>query len=124
MYSIYGRLLRADIIKVWKIYNEDLDPDLQKLFERALHPATRGHQLKLAVPRCRKEIYNRFLSVRCVNLWNQLPSEAVESQSLGAFKRHLDSLLSESFYSTVDSVRSRSQNGAINPEGNQLSSRL
>ena len=102
LYSIYGRLLRADLIKIWKIFRGNLDPDLQGLFDRANHPATRGHNLKLAVPRHRTELAKRFLSKRCVSIWNQIPAAAIESETVEGFKRYLDTSLADKFYDTVD----------------------
>ena len=102
LYSIYGRLLRADLIKIWKIFRGNLDPDLQGLFDRANHPATRGHSLKLAVPRHQTGMAGKFLSKRCVSIWNQIPAAAIESETVEGFKRYLDTSLADKFYDTVD----------------------
>ena len=102
LYSIYGRLLRADLIKIWKVYRGNLDPELQGLFDRSSHPATRGHSLKLAVPRCRTDMAKRFLSARCVRIWNQIPNAAIESETVEGFKRYLDTSLADKFYATAD----------------------
>ena len=102
LYSIYGRLLRADLIKIWKVYRGNLDPELQGLFDRATHPATRGHSLKLAVPRSRTDMAKRFLSARCVRIWNQIPDTAIQSETVQGFKRYLDNSLGHKFYEIVD----------------------
>ena len=102
MYSIYGRLLRADLIKIWKVYRGNLDPDLQGLFDRASHPATRGHSLKLAVPRYRTDMARRSLSARCVRIWNQIPDTAIQSETVQGFKSYLDNSLAHKFYAVVD----------------------
>ena len=102
LYSVYGRLLRADIMKIWKVFKGDLDPELQGLFDRAIHPATRGHSLKLSVPSSRLDVGKKFLSSRCVHIWNRLPNVAIESESIDVFKKHLDSILADKFYSTIE----------------------
>ena len=101
LYSVYGRLLRADLIKLWKIFHGFLDEELIEILERNSHPVTRGHRFKLSIPRCRTEIRRRFFSVRCVTLWNGLPDQAVELDTCNKFKGYLDLCLSDKFYGTL-----------------------
>lgn len=98
LFSIKGRLLRADLIKVWKIFHPEVDVELSTILERQFHGATRGHQLKLSVPACRSELRRRFFSVRVVPLWNNLPASVAEASSIGTFKSRLDELLGEVFF--------------------------
>ena len=98
LYFICGRLLRGDLIKIWKAFHADNDVGLSQIFERQSHNATRGHRFKLSVPRCRLEIRRRFLSTRCVISWNALPAEIVESTSIDAFKSLLDIYFSDRFF--------------------------
>ena len=56
LYSVYGRFLRADLIKVWKAFHCDVDLGVSDLFERANYSATRGHRYKLSVPICHSDI--------------------------------------------------------------------
>ena len=102
LFSIYGRSLRADLIKLWKVFNSEVDVGLIDLFERNFHSTTRGHSCKISIPICRGELRRRFWSVRCVNVWNGLPEEVVEASSLGGFKRLLDVHMGVQFYDTVD----------------------
>ena len=102
LYSIYGRYLRADLIKVWKIFHAPNDIGLSHMFERSPNLNTRGHRFKLVLPLCRTEIKRRFLNVRCVKAWNSLPGDAVESCSVESFKRYLDVLLEDRFFGTID----------------------
>ena len=102
LYSIFGRLLRMDLIKIWKVFKGGLVQELQGLFELPIHPATRGHAFKLSVPRHRLDIRGRFFAVRCVRLWNTLPSYIVESRTPEEFKSCLDTHLSFRFYDTFD----------------------
>ena len=97
LYSIQGRLLRADIIKVWKIFHPEVDIGLDRIFDRRSHGATRGHSLKLAVPRSRSETKRRFLNSRVVTVWNGLPAEVVSASTLASFKGRLDGHMSGEF---------------------------
>ena len=101
LYSIYGRMFRADLIKIWKAFHADVDVGLHTIFERQIHRSTRGHQFKLSVPRCRSEIRRRFLNVRCVKAWNDLPEHVVEVDSVNVFKGHLDRDYSDMFFQLV-----------------------
>ena len=98
LYSIYGRLLRKDLIKVWCCFHLDSSSELQSVFELAAYDRTRGHSLKLSIPVCRTELRRRFLSVRCVKTWNSLPSSVVESESIHSFKTKLGSFLGERLF--------------------------
>ena len=98
LFSIKGRLLRADLIKVWKIFHSEVDVGLMTILERQFHGATRGHQLKLSVPVCRSELRRRFFGVRVVPLWNSLPAPVAEASSIGSFKSRLDGLLGDIFF--------------------------
>ena len=98
IYSIKGRLLRADLIKVWKIFHPVVDVGLMSVFEREFHGATRGHRMKISIPLCRNDVRRRFFNVRVANLWNSLPSEVVEADSISTFKSGLDRVLGDRFY--------------------------
>ena len=100
LYSIYGRFLRQDIIKVYKILNGNND-SLKAMFERSGVDRTRGHRFKLVLPRCRSELFRRSFFVRSVGHWNKLPNALVESDSLFSFKRGLDLHLGERLYSFI-----------------------
>ena len=93
LFSVRGRLLRIDLIKVWKCFHAEVDLGLVELFERARFGRTRGHRYKLSIPVCRSEIRRRSFGVRCVTTWNSLPVSLVEVTSVDAFKRGLDSFL-------------------------------
>ena len=67
LYSIAGRMLRADIVKVWKVLRGVCCEGLRDLFDFRVHSATRGHEYKLAVPRCRSELKRRFSL--CLHFW-------------------------------------------------------
>ena len=98
LFSVCGRLLRADLIKVFKIFHSGVDLGLRSMFEMQSHESTRGHRFKLSVPRCRGELRRRFFSVRVVTTWNSLPPHVVEAESVDSFKRKLERHMPEAFY--------------------------
>ena len=101
LHSVYGRLLRGDLIKVWQAFHPSADIGLDRLLDVQSHAATRSNGYKLAIPRCRTELRRRFWSVRCVNRWNSLPAEVVQAETVESFKRGLDRHVGDLFYSTV-----------------------
>ena len=95
LYSIKGRLMRMDLIKVWKAFNAEIDVGLSGVFERARYERTRGHSYKLIVPTCRGELKRRMFAVRTVRMWNALPAGVVESSTLDSFKKGMDEFLGD-----------------------------
>ena len=102
LFSVHGRLLRGDLIKIWQVFHPCVDLGLGNLFDLQSHAATRSNGFKLAIPRCRSEIRRRFWSVRCVLHWNSLPADVVQASNLETFKRRLDTHMGDLFYRTVD----------------------
>ena len=99
LFSVRGRLLRQDLIRLWKAFNSEVDVGLSGIFERAAEVNTRGHRWKLSVPVCHTEIRRRSLAARCVRLWNGLPSRVVEAESVGIFKKRLGEQLGGDLFS-------------------------
>ena len=102
LFSICGRLLRGDLIKLWQAFHPGVEVGLRGLLDVQAHTATRSNGFKLAIPRCRTDLRRRFWSVRCVQHWNALPAEVVQATSLDSFKRRLDAQVGDLFYKTVD----------------------
>ena len=98
LYSIQGRLLRTDLIKVWKSFCPIVEVGMLNIFERQFHTATRGHRLKLSMPSCRSETLRRFLSVRIIREWNCLPANVVEARTIDSFKNRLDACMGQRFF--------------------------
>ena len=88
LFSIQGRLLRADLIQYWKIFHGKSSITPHSMFAQP-QTDTRGHPLKIMVSRANTDIRQRFFSQRCVKLWNSLPAEVVTAQDLQSFKRGL-----------------------------------
>lgn len=92
LFSVKGRLWRADMIYCWKLF-QGLSPlTLEHFFAPSPNVGTRGHPHKLFVPHSSTEARRRFFSHRIIADWNALPRCVVESSSLGMFKNRLASL--------------------------------
>ena len=94
LFSVWGRLLRADLILTWKI-THDLIPSLSNILVPSNNVHTRGHPYKLAVRRTQMEPRRRFFANRVVTTWNNLPFEVVTSSSLPIFKSRLHKALGD-----------------------------
>ena len=89
LYSVKGRLGRADLIKCWKIFHGKSAIGPQDIFNLAPRVGTRGHSLKLSPRHVNLECRKRFFSERCVHNWNALPSCIVDCTNLDTFKKYL-----------------------------------
>ena len=67
MYSVEGRLLRADLIKIFHGLSQINPTDL---FTLAPPTGTSGHCFKILIPYSRCDARHRFFSVRVVRSWN------------------------------------------------------
>ena len=102
LFSIQGRLLRADLIYYWKILTGRCSIPSDTIFQLAPPCGTRGHPLKLMVPRCNTDVRKRCFAVRCINEWNMLPYAVVMSTSLHTFKKNLVAHLGDKLYVYAD----------------------
>ena len=98
LFSVSGRLLRADLIKIWKVFHCRIDVGLPSLLARSTNHVTRGHRFKLVVRRANTDVLRRSWSFRCVNAWNSLPAVVVECGSIATFKRLLTLELGERLF--------------------------
>ena len=89
LFSLYYRRDRGDLITTYRILRGDFGPELLSWF-KVDSSERRGHRFKLVKPRYDNLHKDIKLSVRVVNLWNKLPSEVVNANSVDAFKRLLD----------------------------------
>ena len=102
LYSVQGRLLRADIIQYWKIFNGHSCISPNDLFQRPPHTRTRGHCHKVFLPVIATDTRKRFFSIRCISLWNALPVDAVCAPNVNQLKRVLDVCISDQLYNYLD----------------------
>ena len=98
LYSVHGRLLRADLIQYWKIFNGKscIVPD--DLFVRPPQTRTRGHRHRIFPTVINTDVRKRFFSVRCIAVWNSLPDNVVCAPTLTSFKKFLGVCLHDSLY--------------------------
>ena len=98
LFSVKGRLLRADLIYCWKLFNGKCSLSVEDLFQLSTHTHTRGHCHKIFAQFARTDVRRRFFSVRCVPLWNSLPADVVCAPDLSTFKRMLTTCLRDQLY--------------------------
>ena len=98
LYSVQGRLLRADLIQYWKILNNKSCIRHDQLFTTSNFTRTRGHSLKLFHPHVTTDIRKRAFSVRCIQLWNRLPQETVSAVNLASFKQQLSTHIHDELF--------------------------
>ena len=92
LYPLEFRRMRGDLTETCKIMKGIDKIEAGKLFPLAGETRTR-HSLKIRGCRFRTELRRNFFTQRVVNLWNSLPSEAVEATSLNVFKARIDKSL-------------------------------
>ena len=84
------RRMRGDLKETYKIMKGIDKIEAGRLFPLAGETRTRRHSLKI---RFRTELRRNFFTQKVVNLWNPLPSEAVEATLLNVFKARIDKFL-------------------------------
>ena len=89
LFSLQGRMLRSDLILVYKILHNLCSIDVDEIFTFAVSNVTRGHPYKLFKPRSNTEQRKRFFSDRVVNTWNSLSYATVMANSVDGFKASL-----------------------------------
>ena len=72
--SIFGRLVRADLIKCWKIFHSEVDTGLLDGFTVAVDRRSCDHSFKIVVQRCVLEMRRRCFHVRVIQ-WRNSSSE-------------------------------------------------
>ena len=98
LFSVKGRLLRADLIKCWKIFHGASAIQPADLWVTNNESRTRGHRYKIKVTRNQVDARARFFSCRIVQDWNSLPDGVVGSNSLSEFKGLLAQTLGQRLY--------------------------
>ena len=91
--SLETRRFRADLIETFKILKGLEGLRAENFFTLSTSTRTRGHDLKLLKVRPRLDLRKYSFSSRVVNEWNALSPAAVESESVNAFKGHVDKYL-------------------------------
>ena len=102
LFSVKGRLLRADLIQCWKIFHGVSCIDVSDIFLLTPRRGTRGHCYKIFTPTVQTDVRKRFFNVRCVSVWNSLPQYVVSASSLSSFKKLLENSLGDVLFEYVD----------------------
>lgn len=87
--SLELRRQRQDLVMLYKIANHIIDIEFDSMFEWATGLQTRGHSLRIQIPRCRLNIRKSFFACRVVPFWNALPDYLVNATSVVVFKRKI-----------------------------------
>ena len=98
LFSMQGRLLRADLIYVWRIFNDKCAVKPEDLFQSSLGQSSRCHSFKLQVNRTRLDVRKRFFSNRVIQEWNSLGADTVQATSIEKFKSLLHRDLGQKLY--------------------------
>ena len=88
MFSLEKRRRRGDLIETFKIIKGI--NNVRKLWDVKTNDRTRGHELKLVKTRSRLLLRQSFFTLRTVNDWNSLDNEVSTIDSIGGFKRFID----------------------------------
>ena len=72
--------------QVHKILHSSTDTCQSKVFELSTTISTRGYNFKFKKLRCRLNCSKHFFSNRVIGVWNSLPSEIVNSDTVNTFK--------------------------------------
>jgi len=83
------RILRADLIEVYKILRGFEGTDEVKFFQRGVG-CTRGHDWKLFKKRVNLDAGKFSFGNRVCDEWNKLPMWVVNVESMNDFKGNLD----------------------------------
>ena len=91
MFSLEKRILRGDLINVYKYLRYGRQRDLANLSSVVCGDKTRSNGHKIEHRKFCTNMRKNFFTVRVTEHWNRLPREAVDSLQL--FKPRLDAYL-------------------------------
>ena len=90
LFPLEHRRLRGDLIQVFKIIRGIDNMDCNKYFSIDNSNYTRGNGCKIIGKPFNSNESKNFFFNRIVNLWNGLPRDVVECNTVDTFKRHFD----------------------------------
>ena len=90
--SLEVRRIRADLVLTFKIIRGISRVKISDFFTVSTATKTRGHCYKLSMPKVRTDIRKYFFSSRIVKVWNALPTDKVNFNSLNGFIRSLSAV--------------------------------
>lgn len=95
--SLETRRIRGGLIETFKIIRGFVDVDASEFFMRSDRQG-RGHCLKLVKPRAKLEVRRNYFNVSIIDVWNDLPEEAVVASNINSFKGLVDRYLLDKGY--------------------------
>jgi len=90
--TLVVRRARGDLIETFKILKGFDKIDYNKFFILAENDRVRGHSMKVIKNRCNTNARSSFFSQRVVNMWNGLPEEVIQAETVNTFKNRLDKI--------------------------------
>ena len=89
--TLAERRCRGDLLETFKILKGKENIDCRKFFKMDpnVH-GVRGNSLRIFTPSVRTTLRKSFFSQRVLRSWNGLTQQAVDSDTLNAFKSQLD----------------------------------
>ena len=84
------RRMRGDMIEVFKIVHNYYDSEAAVKLHFNTFNTTRGNMYKLQKFMCHYNIRKYSFCPRVVNMWNSLPNDVVEADTVNTFKNRLD----------------------------------
>ena len=84
------RRARGDMIELFKILHGFYDNISNIILTPHVGVATRGNKYKLCQSSVKYDLKKHFFTNRVVSLWNSLPDEFVDSNTINCFKGRLD----------------------------------
>ena len=92
LYSLETRRLRGQLIETFKIFQGFTKVDYSDLFTLN-NSQTRNNGWKIDLKRYNTSLCGNFFTYKIGNIWNKLPAEVVNSDTVNQFKRKLDKII-------------------------------
>ena len=90
LHSLERRRVRGDMIEVYKWFKGINKGDINKVLRIHNENRTRSNGFKLEKFRFKKDIGKNWFGNRVVNMWNRLPNDIINANTLDTFKNRLD----------------------------------
>ena len=90
--SLECRRLKTDLTMYYQIFHNCVDMDADNFFTLSTHQKTRGHGLKIRKPKIINFAHGNSFCNRAVSVWNALPGNIVNSDTLASFKTKLKAI--------------------------------
>lgn len=90
--SLQIRRIKLDLIMCYNIIHGNICIDCSRFFTVIKSSCTRGHNYKIYKRQCHLDVCKYSFSFRVVDIWNSLPSNIVNAESVNSFKNRLNSI--------------------------------